>query len=152
MMVWLWLLIGALCTLYVILSTILFYPAARNVFACNFPAVRLQIFTKPLYEDYHSVISYSLPYGDPEQNGKGKTNGLPRGILKTGLLHKKFCVQSLWEILNYRDKGKNKSCLHSDAKTRMYVPCVITLWPHRTHTVNTYSSLLQSLCGHRSTV
>ncbi len=64
-----------------------------------------------------SVVSSSLPYGDREQNRKGNTKGLYRGILKTGLLHREFCVQSLWKVLNYRDKGKNKRCLHRDAKT-----------------------------------
>ncbi len=56
-----------------------------------------------------------LMLGDREQNRKGKTKGLHREILKTGLLHKEFCVQRLWEALNYRDKGKNKRCLHRDA-------------------------------------
>ncbi len=29
-------------------------------------------------------------------------------ILKTGVLHKEICVQSLWETVKCRDKGKNK--------------------------------------------
>ncbi len=39
---------------------------------------------------------------------KGKTTGLHREILKTGLLHKEFCVQSLWEVLYYRNKRKEQ--------------------------------------------
>ncbi len=69
------------------------------------------------------VPSYSLLYGAREQNRKEKTKGLHREILKIGLLHKEFCVQSLREVLNYRDKGKNKRCLHRDAQTGMCV-CV----------------------------
>ncbi len=42
------------------------------------------------------VISYSLPYGDREQNRKGKYK---REILKTGVLHKEFRIQSPWEVL-----------------------------------------------------
>ena len=35
---------------------------------------------------------------------KGNTKGLHRGILKTWALHKEFCVQSLREVFNYKDK------------------------------------------------
>ncbi len=42
-------------------------------------------------------------------------------ILKTGVLHKEMCVQSLWETGKCRDKGKNKRMLHKDAVLRMCV-------------------------------
>ncbi len=48
---------------------------------------------------------------------KGKTKGLHREILKTGLLHKDFCVKKLWKV--QRDKWKKRRCLHRDAKNRM---------------------------------
>ncbi len=42
-------------------------------------------------------------------------------ILKTGVLHKKMCFQSLWETVKCRDKGKNKRMLYKDAFLRMCV-------------------------------
>ncbi len=45
-------------------------------------------------------------------------------ILKTGMLHKEVCVQSLWETVECRDKGKNKRMLHKDAFLRMCGLCV----------------------------
>ncbi len=40
-------------------------------------------------------------------------------ILKTGVLHKEICVQSLWETVKSRDKGKNKRMFHKDAFLRI---------------------------------
>ncbi len=52
-------------------------------------------------------------------------------ILKTGVLHKEICVQSLWETVKCRDKGKNKRMLHKDAFLRM---CgVKDIQTHQTH-------------------
>ncbi len=45
-------------------------------------------------------------------------------ILRTGALHKETCVQSLWETVKCRDKGKIKIMLHKDASLRM---CVFSL-------------------------
>ncbi len=70
----------------------------------------------------------SLPYEDREQNRKGNAKGLYQGILKTGVLQKEFCVQSLLEVLNYRDKGKNKRCLHTDVKNGMSVVTCTGVW------------------------
>ena len=66
---------------------------------------------------YYYYIGYLLETKDE----KGKIKWLHREILKSGVLHKKFCVQSLWENLKYRDNGKNKRCLHRDAYLRMCV-------------------------------
>ena len=56
--------------------------------------------------------------------GKGKNKTSPQGNLyRSKGLHKESCAQSLWQMLKYRDKGKNNGCLHKDAKTRMCV-CV----------------------------
>ena len=41
------------------------------------------------------LLKYFLPCGDGEQNTKGKTEDLLMGILKTGVCHKEYCVQSL---------------------------------------------------------
>ncbi len=38
--------------------------------------------------------------------------GKQKVILKNGVLHKEFCVQSLWEDVKYMDQAKNKRCLH----------------------------------------
>ncbi len=65
--------------------------------------------------------SYSVPYGGQGQNKKGKTKGLHMEILKTGVLHKEICVQSLRETVKCRDKGKNKRMLQKDAFLRMCV-------------------------------
>ncbi len=40
-------------------------------------------------------------------------------ILKTRVLHKEVCVQSLWETVECGDKGKNKRMLHKDAFLRI---------------------------------
>ncbi len=56
-----------------------------------------------------------------DKTKKAKTKGLHMGILKTGVLHKESCVQSLWETVKCRDKGKNKRMLHKDAFLRMCV-------------------------------
>ena len=54
------------------------------------------------------MISFSLLYGDQGQNRKRKIKGLHKEILKTWVLHKKCCVQSVREDLKYRDIGKKK--------------------------------------------
>ena len=56
-----------------------------------------------VYKLIHTVcvISYSLPYGDLEENRKGNTKGLHGGIVKTkGAPHGILCTKSLWEVLN----------------------------------------------------
>ena len=75
----------------------------------------------PIEGVYTRVYSLSVPCGDRGQKKKQKTKGLHRGILKTGVLHKEFCAQSLWENLKCGNKRKNNRSLHRDAFLRMCV-------------------------------
>ncbi len=72
------------------------------------------------------LCSFSVPHGDQGQNKTGKTKCLHMELLKTGVLHREMCVQSLWETVKYRNKGKNKRLLHKDAFLRMCVWSVYT--------------------------
>ena len=72
-------------------------------------------------KNVHIVYSLSVPCGDRGQKKTEKTKGLQRGILKTGVLHKEFCAQSLWENLKCDNKRKNIRSLHRDAFLRMRV-------------------------------
>ena len=67
-----------------------------------------------------SHIQYLLETKDKTKTGE--IIGLYRETLKTKVLHELFCVQSLWENLNYRDIEKNKRSLHRDACLRIYFP------------------------------
>ncbi len=62
---------------------------------CNLPIIHWWILHTYCVQ-WH-LCSYSVPYGDQGQNEKGQIQGIKRGIQKTGMLHKKLCVQSLLE-------------------------------------------------------
>ena len=56
-----------------------------------------------------NLISFSLPYREREQNIKGNTKSLHRGVLKTGVPQEEIYLRCLWEVLNYRAKERKMS-------------------------------------------
>ncbi len=64
--------------------------------------------------------SLSVPFMETkDKTKKGKNKGLRMKILMAGVLHKEISVQSIWETVKCRDKGKNKRMLHKDAFLRV---------------------------------
>ena len=64
-------------------------------------------------------FQYLVETKDKRKEKKEEKKGLHRGILKTGVLHKEFCAQSLEENLKLGNKRKNNRSLHRDAFLRM---------------------------------